>query len=153
MGTIYQRGSRFYISYTDQTTGRRVRRSAGHSRLEALAELQKLEGTRDGLWDWNVAKGSLYVSPSWWMMLGGRPKGDAVTVAEWEAMTHPDDLPGMKAATFQHFSGESQYFEREVRVRVSVRRDRQARAMEQLSEQEAARNARTPGLTEELSVT
>jgi PAS domain S-box-containing protein len=88
------------------------------ARLRAEERLAlALEGTRDGLWDWNVAKGSLYVSPSWWMMLGGRPKGDAVTVAEWEAMTHPDDLPGMKAATHQHFSGESQYFEREVRVR------------------------------------
>ena len=81
------------------------------------SDRRSLEGTRDGLWDWNVAKGSLYVSPSWWAMLGGRQESDAVTVAEWEAMTHPDDLPGMKAATHQHFSGDSPYFEREIRVR------------------------------------
>lgn len=91
------------------------------ARLQAEERLAlALEGTRDGLWDWNVSTGSLYVSPSWWAMLGGRAGADAVTVAEWEAMAHPDDLPGLKDATRMHFSGESPYFEREIRVRAGL---------------------------------
>ncbi|MFL5330393.1 MAG: response regulator [Gemmataceae bacterium] len=97
-----------------------IRRDFG-ARVRAEERLAlALEGTRDGLWDWNVASGSLYVSPSWWAMLGGRQGADAVTVAEWEAMAHPEDLAGMKEATHQHFRGESTYFEREVRVKAGI---------------------------------
>ena len=49
MGHIYQRGDRFWISYRDGRTGKRVRRSAGGARLEALAELRRIEGTPDGV--------------------------------------------------------------------------------------------------------
>lgn len=47
MGYIYQRGDRFWISYRDKKSGKRIRRSAGGTRLEELAELRRIEGTLD----------------------------------------------------------------------------------------------------------
>jgi len=76
-----------------------------------------LEGTRDGLWDWNVPTGELYVSPSWRQLfrLGPDAKVDLPT---WEAMVHPDDLAGLRAATADHFAGRTPHLEREYRVLV-----------------------------------
>jgi hypothetical protein len=49
VGHIYQRGDRCWISYRDAKTGKRVRKSAGGTRLEALIELRRIEGTPDGV--------------------------------------------------------------------------------------------------------
>jgi PAS domain S-box-containing protein len=88
-----------------------ARRVRAEERL-ALA----LEATRDGMWDWNVATGSVYVSPSWRAMFGSDQ--ERITIAQWHALVHPDDLPTLRAATRDHFSGATPYFEQEFRVRV-----------------------------------
>ena len=49
MGSIYQRGDRFWISYQDKRTGKRVRRSAGSTRAEAVRALASAEGRKAAL--------------------------------------------------------------------------------------------------------
>lgn len=46
MGSVYQRGSRYWIKYRDERTGRLVRRSAGSTRLEAVLSLERAEEGR-----------------------------------------------------------------------------------------------------------
>jgi hypothetical protein len=49
VGTVYKRGSRYWISYRDKKNGKRIRESAGASRLEAQRKLHKIDGTTFGI--------------------------------------------------------------------------------------------------------
>ena len=48
VGHVYQRGNRYWISYRDKKTRKRVRKPAGSSRLEAQRTLHKIDGTDCG---------------------------------------------------------------------------------------------------------
>jgi PAS domain S-box-containing protein len=57
-----------------------------------------IEGSGDGLWDWNVPENSLFVSERWKEMLGYQGDEMASALAEWSNLdgwskrVHPDDL-------------------------------------------------------------
>lgn len=50
-----------------------------------------LEGSGDGLWDWNITTGEVYLSPRCLEMLGYKPDELPGHVNTWEMLTHPDD--------------------------------------------------------------
>jgi PAS domain S-box-containing protein len=76
-----------------------------------------LEGTRDGLWDWDVTTGLIYVSPSWRAMFG-RSQEESITIQTWHSIVEPADLATLRQATDDHFSERLPYFEKEFRVRI-----------------------------------
>ncbi len=49
------------------------------------------EGSGDGLWDWNIPAGTVYLSPQWLGMLGYEPTELPHAYATWEQLLHPDD--------------------------------------------------------------
>ena len=59
-----------------------------------LSERIKLafDGSRDGLWDWNLLDKSLYFSPRWKEMLGYKDDELENTFDTWQSRVHPDDL-------------------------------------------------------------
>ena len=68
------------------TVWRRSARRAGERQL-ALA----MEATSDGLWDWNVPRGTVFWSPRCYEMLGYAPNAFAVTPDRLRELIHPDD--------------------------------------------------------------
>jgi PAS domain S-box-containing protein len=76
-----------------------------------------LEAAQDGLWDWNLAAGEVYLSPRWLTQLGYDSRRTVVTAEEVNALTHPDDLPGVKRGAAAHLRGETTVYEREFRVK------------------------------------
>lgn len=56
-----------------------------------------VEGATDGIWDWNLVSGEIYVSPRYATMLGFAPGELAITVDSWPTLVHPDDLPMIRA--------------------------------------------------------
>ncbi len=74
-----------------------------------------LAGANDGLWDWNLATGELYVSARWRLIIGlddGRP----VDESAWFSRVHPEDLAGLRSALAAHLAGKSTHFEYDHRV-------------------------------------
>ncbi len=79
--------------------------------------LLSLEGTSDGLFDWNVKTGEIYGSPRLTGMLGYAPGEIEPTIRAWEALTHPDDLATAREAIAAHLRGDTPSYEAEVRLR------------------------------------
>ncbi|BAY08205.1 PAS domain S-box protein [Calothrix sp. NIES-2098] len=52
-----------------------------------------LEGSGDGLWDWNIATGEVYLNPRWLEMLGYAENDLPNRVSTWESLIHPEDKP------------------------------------------------------------
>lgn len=50
-----------------------------------------LEGSGDGLWDWNITTSELYLSPRWLEMLGYQIGELPPQVNSWNQLIHPDD--------------------------------------------------------------
>ncbi|MFO1349161.1 MAG: PAS domain-containing protein [Gammaproteobacteria bacterium] len=79
-----------------------------------------MKGAREGLWDWSVDTGVFHVSPHISTILGIQPAVATLSVSEWQAYVHPEDLPRFLEAVRAHFRGDSEFFECELRV---LRRD------------------------------
>jgi PAS domain S-box-containing protein len=76
-----------------------------------------LEGSNDGLWDWNVQTGECYFSPRWQNMLG-YDFGDVEPVIDaFRDIAHPEDLPRLMEINREHFEGKRPYYEAEFRAR------------------------------------
>jgi len=63
---------------------------------EALRESEErfqlaLDAANDGIWDWNVATGSVYANPAYYTMLGLSPERNPSSIDEFETWIHPED--------------------------------------------------------------
>ncbi len=107
----------------------RIHRIAGVSRdTTALAETQAalreseerlahaLEGTQQGLWDWDLLRGVVYRSPRWFEMLDLAPGAVEPTLEAGLERIHPDDRPGVVQAIRLHLEGHQPRFQAEYRV-------------------------------------
>ena len=56
------------------------------------------QGATDGLWDWDLVSGVLYLSPRWKHTLGYEDKDIVNSPEAWFSLVHPDDIDGLKAA-------------------------------------------------------
>jgi len=75
-----------------------------------------LEGTRDGVWDWNVETGEVLFSSGLIAMLGYDDTDLAPNIKEWEARLHPHDKESSWLALNKHFNHETDHYENEHRI-------------------------------------
>jgi diguanylate cyclase (GGDEF)-like protein/PAS domain S-box-containing protein len=69
----------------------------------------------DGIWDWDLAADRLWLSDSWWAIVGAASDGEAP--AQWLDRVHPADRDALDAAIHAHLEGEPPRFESEHRLR------------------------------------
>jgi PAS domain S-box-containing protein len=50
-----------------------------------------LEGTSDGIWDWNLTTGQMYFSPRYYAMMGYEPSEFPPAYESWRQLLHSDD--------------------------------------------------------------
>jgi diguanylate cyclase (GGDEF)-like protein/PAS domain S-box-containing protein len=74
-------------------------------------------GANDGMWDWDLERNELYLSPRWKEMLGFGESELSTSPHEWFERVHPDDLPKLQEALGSHPSGSGSHFECEHRMR------------------------------------
>ena len=94
------------------------RRAAERALKESEERLDlALRGADLGIWDWDVLKGRLLSSPRMTAMLGYEPDEVDPTIGGWEALVHPDDLPGVRDTIREHFLGNLPLCTAEIRLR------------------------------------
>ncbi|HEY9664922.1 MAG TPA: PAS domain S-box protein, partial [Allocoleopsis sp.] len=76
-----------------------------------------LEGSGDGLWDWNVVTGDTYLSPRWLGMLDYEEGELPATIQAWENLIHPEDHPTVMNILDAHLNDAAIPYQVEFRAR------------------------------------
>lgn len=76
-----------------------------------------VQGSRDGIWDWDIQTGKVYYSTRWKEMLGYRDDEIESSFAEWERLLHPDDHIRAQRAIAHYLEGRIPSYGIEVRLR------------------------------------
>jgi PAS domain S-box-containing protein len=76
-----------------------------------------LSAANQGLWDWDRPSGSLYLSPSYYAMLGFKSGDFPATFDGWSSLLHPDDAVLIARHLAENAQGGSDRFEHELRLR------------------------------------
>ena len=77
-----------------------------------------MQGSQDGLWDWDMKTDQQYFSGRWNEMRGYAPSETILDRKEWLKLIHPEDLAEVSASLEDHFAGKSNYFQAEFRIKV-----------------------------------
>lgn len=75
-----------------------------------------IEGTGDGLWDWDIPDNTVYFSKTWKTMLGYSEGDISNNLSEWERLVHPDDLHNTMIAVQEHLDGKTPAYINEHRL-------------------------------------
>lgn len=89
-------------------------------RSEAVHKLQLvINGSRDGIWDWNLISNEMNISNHWKKPMGIVGTQKSITFEDWIHRIHPNDRESFLVALRSHINGLSATFEHEHRIRVS----------------------------------
>lgn len=93
--------------------------TAGETALKAVKERLEyaVNGTKDGLWDWNLQTNEVYFSPRWKEMLGYSDNELSNVLKNWAENVHPDDLEEVKKAVAMSHKTPGQFYENIHRIR------------------------------------
>ncbi|MGC1309250.1 MAG: EAL domain-containing protein [Phormidesmis sp.] len=76
-----------------------------------------IEGSQDGIWDWDLIGDRIYYSDYWKAILGLENTALSDSVSEWFDRVHSDDIAALRRSLDEHLSGRSEYFRCEYRIR------------------------------------
>jgi PAS domain S-box-containing protein len=76
-----------------------------------------LEGSGDGVWDWDARHNTMYFSPRWKQMIGFGDEEIGDSLEDWASRVHPDDLDGVMSELRRHLRGEAPVYQSEHRLR------------------------------------
>ena len=96
-----------------------TRRRAREERLRESEERYAvaLKGANEGLWDWDVVRGEVYLSPRVREIANLDFMPPRIPAGRWLTFIHPEDIAGYKASIREHFRGRNECFQCEYRVR------------------------------------
>ena len=75
-----------------------------------------LQGSNDGIWDWDIKSDVFYTSPRWKAMIGYGETETKNHIDEWFSRVHSIDLERLKIELFDHLKGEGPHLEFEHRI-------------------------------------
>jgi len=125
------RWMRFRGRLVRDAAGRAIRWAGSVSDVDALKKTEEalrrseqryqlaVDGSNEGLWDWDLTSDSLFLSPRAQQLLWQRSGEPQRPRREWIALTayHPDDIPLVRAALAAHLRGTAKHFKVEYRLR------------------------------------
>ena len=108
-------GCAYFLSVARDITNRVAQESDAHNREKQL--WFALNEASDGLWDWEVATGTLFFSPQLKRMLGYGPDEMEPVLDTWSRNVHPEDVPHVMLVLQEHMQGKRSRYEAEYRIR------------------------------------
>ncbi|HSW60196.1 MAG TPA: sensor domain-containing diguanylate cyclase, partial [bacterium] len=76
-----------------------------------------VEGNHDGIWDWDITTGELFLSPRWKEMLGYRDDEIPNNIDSFRNNLHPDDRPRAMKYLDGYLKGEHRHYHIEFRMK------------------------------------
>lgn len=76
-----------------------------------------LDGSGLGVWDWNIAEGTVFYSKRWKQMLGYDDNEIGSDLEEWDKRIHPDDKSEVLARLQSYTEGKTPHYDTEYRIR------------------------------------
>jgi two-component system NtrC family sensor kinase len=95
------------LAYNIKQNGNKQRKEEAQMNDERLS--LAIQGSNDGIWDWNVVTNILYFSPRWCELLGYGPDELAHDFATWESLLHPDERDWVLDNVRQHLEKHIPY--------------------------------------------
>ncbi|MDR2405158.1 MAG: PAS domain-containing protein [Deltaproteobacteria bacterium] len=96
-----------------------TRQKATEEALKQNTEQMELffEAASFGTWDWDLLLGTIKYNHIFYDLLGYKPGELKETIAEWEELVHPEDLPAATAALEMCLSGDVTVYACEMRMK------------------------------------
>lgn len=94
------------IRYAIERNAAEAELMAAKGRFEAA-----VQGSNDGIWDWDIKSAVLYMSPRFKEMLGFEDSALPSTRAAWFERVHPDDRARLESAFRDHTAGKTEHLE------------------------------------------
>jgi PAS domain S-box-containing protein len=76
-----------------------------------------VQGSQDGLWDWDLLTNEVYFSPRWKSILGYEDHEIRHHIDEWDIRLHPEERDRVLEANFAHINGMTPHYSYEYRLR------------------------------------
>ncbi|MDM8161562.1 PAS domain S-box protein [Labilibaculum sp. K2S] len=76
-----------------------------------------VEGSNDGIWDWDIISNEVYFSPRWKNMLGYNDEELENSFSTWETLLHPEDHKQALTVVQAYFDNEIPEYEMEFRMK------------------------------------
>jgi diguanylate cyclase (GGDEF)-like protein/PAS domain S-box-containing protein len=102
------------VSISQDITERREAERALRESEERYA--LAVHGANDGIWDWDLRSGRIYLSERWSQMIGYEPSQVGDTREHWWDKIHPEDRDRVQTALDAHLYGDADHFRVEYRM-------------------------------------
>ncbi|QIN79868.1 EAL domain-containing protein [Rubrobacter marinus] len=102
------------VGYVTEVTGREKAEEALRKSKERYEVA--IRGSNDGIWDWDLTTGEVYLSPRWKEMLGYGDHELESGVEAWRGRIHPEDLERVMSALQEYLDGRTEHYELEHRL-------------------------------------
>ena len=120
----FDAGASDYLAKPVQYSSMIARVEAQFKLMRALSALRESEqrytlataGTRDGIWDWNLETGEIYLSPRWKALVGITDPNWVAQGTSWLDLVFEEDRERVRSDLESHLCGESSKFETELRM-------------------------------------
>ena len=77
-----------------------------------------IDATHAGTWEWNIITGEAHFNPRWYQLFGYTEEAmHSLSIEKWQDLIHPDDFEQANEYLIKHLTGESEYYECELRMR------------------------------------
>jgi len=107
----------FFFTFMLRQSNKRLKRLEQETRYLSERMVLAFDGSRDGLWDWDLIENSVYFSPRWKEMLGYRDDELENSFDAWKSRIHPDDLAEVLKDIEASVKDEDVLFENKHRLR------------------------------------
>jgi PAS domain S-box-containing protein len=108
-------GQQAVLCYCRDITERKIAAKSFHESEERWQFA--LEGSGDGVWDWDITSGKVYYSDQWKKILGFGAEDFDENENLWEKLSHPDDREWVLKEIKRHLRSETPLYMTEHRLR------------------------------------